>query len=105
MRRTSIVAILLALLTAGTYWQVSRLEFLSYDDPDYITLNPIVQKGLSSEGMAWAFGNIHGEQTYWHPITWLSHMLDVQLFGLNQRHITWSVLPFILPTRFYSSCY
>src|SRR5438552_11037136 len=83
MRRTSTVAILLALLTAATFWQVSRLGFVSYDDPDYVTLNRVVQKGLSWQGLAWAFGNIHGEQTYWHPITWLSHMLDVQLFGLN----------------------
>jgi len=83
MRRTSIVAILLIFLTAATFWRVGGCDFLSYDDPDYVTLNPIVQKGLTAEGVAWAFGNIHGEQTYWHPITWLSHMLDVQLFGLN----------------------
>ena len=34
-------------------------------------------------GVAWAFGNVHGEKTYWHPLTWISHMLDVQWFGLN----------------------
>src|SRR3954471_20285094 len=83
MRRKATVVVLLILLTGVTFWRVGSSAFLSYDDPDYVTLNPIVQKGLSAEGLAWAFGNIHGEQTYWHPVTWLSHMLDVQLFGLN----------------------
>src|SRR5258706_6609123 len=83
MPRHRIVAVTLVLLTLATFWGVSRNGFVSYDDPDYLTSNTIVQKGISKEGLAWAFGNVHGEQTYWHPLTWLSHMIDVQLFGLN----------------------
>ena len=83
MKRTTLVAVGLVLLTAAIFCRVGSLEFLSYDDPDYITLNPIIQKGLSGEGLAWAFGKIHGQETYWHPITWVSHMLDVEMFGLR----------------------
>jgi cytochrome c-type biogenesis protein CcmH/NrfG len=57
--------------------------FINYDDPVYVTENRHVQAGLSGPGLAWAFLNLHGEHTYWHPITWVSHMLDCQLFGLN----------------------
>src|SRR5262249_30491392 len=45
--------------------------------------NGIVQRGLTAEGLAWAFGQLHGTATYWHPLTWISHMLDCQLFGLK----------------------
>ncbi|HMC28626.1 MAG TPA: tetratricopeptide repeat protein, partial [Verrucomicrobiae bacterium] len=55
----------------------------NYDDPDYVTSNPVVQQGLTWQGVKWAFLNLHGQATYWHPVTWLSHMLDCQLFGLN----------------------
>lgn len=65
------------------YSPVVYFEFLLYDDPDYITLNPWVLNGLTWNGIKWAFFNIHGEKTYWHPLTWLSHMLDCQLFGAN----------------------
>src|SRR5436190_10809269 len=77
------VVLLLVVLTWGVFWRVSRCEFVNYDDPDYVTANPMVQHGLTWEGVKWAFGNLHGQATYWHPITWLSHMLDCQLFGLN----------------------
>ncbi|MEI7729644.1 MAG: glycosyltransferase family 39 protein [Verrucomicrobiota bacterium] len=65
------------------YSPVIYFDFINYDDPAYVTQNTWVQAGLTPKGVAWAFGNLHGEQTYWHPITWLSHMLDCQLFGLN----------------------
>ncbi|MEI7729642.1 MAG: tetratricopeptide repeat protein [Verrucomicrobiota bacterium] len=65
------------------YSPVWYFDFVNYDDPDYVTQNPWVQAGLTVRSIAWAFGSLHGEQTYWHPLTWLSHMLDCQLFGLN----------------------
>ena len=74
---------LLALSILVVYAPVLRHDFINYDDPDYVTQNPVVQAGLTLHGLKWAFFNLHGEHTYWHPITWLSHMLDVQLFGLN----------------------
>src|SRR6185436_3033533 len=42
-----------------------------------------VQPGLTWQGLKWAFGHLHGERTYWHPITWISHMADCQVFGLD----------------------
>jgi protein O-mannosyl-transferase len=81
--RHYLVAAVLAILTFSTFLKVRENGFVGYDDPDYLTLNPIVRQGLTRDGLAWAFGKIHGEQTYWHPLTWVSHMLDVQLFGMN----------------------
>lgn len=90
------------------YLRVIYHEFNIYDDPDYITLNPYVIKGISADGIKWAFLKIHGDKTYWHPLTWLSHMLDCQLFGLNPSahhlvnvffHIINSVLVFLFIKR------
>src|SRR6267142_6300953 len=81
MRRILLIVSALALVTGAVYWQVSHHSFINYDDPDYVTENPRVQKGLTAEGVAWAFANLHSEKTYWHPLTWISHMLDCQLFG------------------------
>ena len=73
----------LVLVTLGAHWRVLQNDFVNYDDNDYVTANPVVQKGLTLEGVRWAFGNLHGAKTYWHPLTWLSHMADCQFFGLN----------------------
>jgi Tfp pilus assembly protein PilF len=78
-----LVPLVLALLTLAVYWPVRHHAFINYDDPDYVTENRHVQAGLSRPGLAWAFFNLHGEHTYWHPLTWVSHMLDCQLFGVN----------------------
>jgi tetratricopeptide (TPR) repeat protein len=83
MRRDRFVLLLLVALTLGAFWRVSLCDFVNYDDNDYVTANPVVQKGLTVKGLAWAFGQLHGEKTYWHPLTWFSHMLDCQLFGLK----------------------
>lgn len=71
------------------YWQVINFDFVNYDDPEYITNNNIVQKGITIEGIAWSFTSF-GYASNWHPMTWISHMLDVQLFGLNpgMHHLT-----------------
>jgi protein O-mannosyl-transferase len=81
--RHYLVAAVLAILTFSTFLKVRENGFVGYDDPDYLASNPIVRQGLTREGLTWAFGKIHGEQTYWHPLTWVSHMLDVQVFGMN----------------------
>jgi tetratricopeptide (TPR) repeat protein len=73
--------LLLVLFTLALFSQVRQFEFINFDDPAYITQNPIVQQGLTSEGLSWAFKKLHGDDTYWHPVTWISHMLDCQLFG------------------------
>jgi protein O-mannosyl-transferase len=82
VKRETWISALLALLIGAVYWRVSQNEFIMYDDPDYVLGNPIVKRGLTTDGIRWAFANVHTEHTYWHPITWLSHMLDVQLFAL-----------------------
>jgi len=62
--------------------------FILFDDDDYVTENAHVQKGMSGESIAWAFTST--DAANWHPLTWLSHMLDVQLFGLDagKHHLT-----------------
>jgi hypothetical protein len=94
MRREWQIMALLATATIAVFWRVGRHEFVNYDDPAYVTHNPTVHAGLTWPGVKWPFGELHGEATYWHPITWLSHMLDCQLFGLRPagHHLTNLVL-------------
>jgi tetratricopeptide (TPR) repeat protein len=70
---------LLLLVTMAVYWPVTGFDFLNYDDPTFVSANLHVQGGLSWEGVKWAFGLTGGD--YWHPLTWLSLMLDATLFG------------------------
>ena len=93
-RRTTLLCLLLGAVTLAVYWPVRHHEFVNYDDPAYVTFNPTVQLGLTWSGVASACGQLHGEATYWHPLTWLSHMLDCQLFGLRPagHHITSLIL-------------
>jgi tetratricopeptide (TPR) repeat protein len=71
----------LLVITFLSYLQVMHNDFLNLDDDIYITENPHVLQGLTKSGIVWAFGFTGID--YWHPLTWLSHMLDCQLFGLN----------------------
>jgi Tfp pilus assembly protein PilF len=73
------IGVILLLATTTAYWGVWNHEFLNLDDNEYITQNPRVQAGLSWGGVAWAFTTDHAGN--WHPLTWLSHMLDQQMFG------------------------
>jgi len=75
-------------LTLAVFWPVTRSEFISYDDPYYLLNNPMVQRGVSAETVSWAFTTRHASN--WHPVTWLSHMVDVKLFGLKAggHHLT-----------------
>jgi protein O-mannosyl-transferase len=75
------MCLVIAVLVIIPYAQVAWHEFLLCDDNDYITTVPIVKEGLTWEGVKWAFNAPHASN--WHPLTWLSHMLDCQLFGLN----------------------
>jgi protein O-mannosyl-transferase len=80
-RQRSLVCALLAAVTLFTYWPVFHQGFVGLDNADYVTANATVRGGLSWAGLKWAFEPGHAAN--WHPLTWLSHMLDVQLFGLN----------------------
>jgi Tfp pilus assembly protein PilF len=75
------VGLLLAATTLIVFWPVTRCGFLNYDDPDYFTSNPHVLSGLTSANFIWAFTTGHASN--WHPLTWLSLMLDAQIFGKN----------------------
>lgn len=81
--RILLVCAFLFLGTFALFWPARNYDFIGYDDPAYIFENPYVQAGLTRESIAWAFGNVASEATYWHPLSWMSHMLDCQLFGLN----------------------
>ncbi len=86
--RPGLISGLLVLAVFATYLPVIFLGFVNYDDPPYVTENPWVPKGLTAAGIKWAFTHAHSAN--WHPLTWLSHMLDVQFYGLHPvgHHIT-----------------
>jgi len=71
----------LALATIIAYEPVRHNGFVSYDDFKYITENPNVNSGITRQSITWAFTKVHSAN--WHPLTWVSHILDCQLFGLN----------------------
>jgi len=73
------LAALLVLATLTLYWPAIHTPFINYDDPLYVTANPRVLTGLSWDNVVWAFTTGHADN--WHPVTWLSLMLDASLFG------------------------
>lgn len=82
------ICIVLAVITLAVFWQTVQYEFVNSDDNIYIYENPFVQRGLTWAGLHWAF--TYGEIGHWHPLTWLSHMLDCQMYGLDAggHHLT-----------------
>jgi tetratricopeptide (TPR) repeat protein len=74
------VSLLLGFATLAIYFQTYRHDFVSYDDGDYVYGNVWVSRGLRLRGVIWAITALY---INWHPLTWLSHMLDVELFGLT----------------------
>src|SRR2546426_406815 len=75
----ALLSFLLLVATLAVFWLVGRFDFVNFDDPDYVSANPQVQKGLTVGGLSWAFRTGHAGN--WHPLTWISHMLDAQVFG------------------------
>jgi len=101
-----VLCLLLAAVTLAVYWPVTRCEFLNYDDPEYFASNPHVLAGLTPGNAIWAFTT--GQTGNWHPLTWLSLMLDVNLFGQGPAgphitnllfHLANTVLVFLLLRR------
>src|SRR5437867_6237053 len=70
----------LAVVTFGIYAQLVGHRFITFDDPSYIEENPMVNRGVTLAGLAWAFTTFHAGN--WHPLTWIAHMIDSQLFGM-----------------------
>src|SRR5882724_10278321 len=70
----------LAIVTFGIYAQLIGHRFITFDDPTYIHDNPMVNRGVTLAGLAWAFTTFYAGN--WHPLTWIAHMIDSQLFGM-----------------------
>ena len=92
MKREVLVCAGLTAVVLAVYWQVGQHAFINYDDPDYVTANPYVRAGITRAGVAWALTTGHASN--WHPLTWLSHMLDCELWGVQPgaHHLTSVVL-------------
>jgi tetratricopeptide (TPR) repeat protein len=82
------IAVFLIVINLLAYAPVWRYGFVNYDDPQYVKDNPDIKDGLTLHGVSWAFTT--GYQANWHPITWLSHMTDIELFGFKAggHHLT-----------------
>lgn len=81
-------ALALVAFNVAVYASVRNFEFVRFDDPDYVTGNAQVTSGVTWQGLKWALTTGHAAN--WHPLTWLSHMMDVQVFGVNAgaHHVT-----------------
>jgi len=104
------LVLLLILAVLAVYWQVLGNGFINYDDDTYVTANRYVRHGISLESISWAFTTRHSAN--WHPLTWLSHMLDGELFGMNPMghhltslllHLANTILLFLLLARMTGS--
>ncbi len=76
-----LVGLLILAVTAAVYWQITRFRFVNYDDYEYVVKNPRVHAGLTADNIRWMF-----TETYfanWHPLTWISYMLDAEIFGID----------------------
>src|SRR5580658_3023892 len=76
-----VLGFLLVVVTLALYYPITHLPFINYDDNLYVTENVNVQSGMSWDTVQWAFATYQASN--WHPLTWLSHALDCQLFGLD----------------------
>src|SRR5258706_7290366 len=105
-RRTILIRVLLAVATSAAYLPLFRNGFIKYDDREYVLENFHVRGGVTWENVNWAFQTSYSSN--WHPLTWISHMLDVQLFGIKPAghhfssllfHVANAVLLFLLLQR------
>ncbi len=92
MKRELWIGLVLVAATLAVYAPVGQFGFVEFDDREYVTQNPQVQSGLSPESLAWALTTGHASN--WHPLTWISHMVDCGLFGLNAGWHHWMSLLF-----------
>ena len=111
-RRNLLICLCLAVAILVIYSPVSRFGFVNYDDGDYVASNAHVQSGLTLRGVVWAFTTNHAAN--WHPLTWLSHMLDWQLWGGRAGahhlvnvllHVTNTLLLFVVLSRMTASAW
>ena len=100
-RRSALVALLLAGCTIALFAPAVGFQFVAFDDPAYVSTNSHVAGGLTLAGLRWAFVATDGAN--WHPLTWISHLTDVTLFGLNPagHHLTSILLHTASTTLFF----
>jgi tetratricopeptide (TPR) repeat protein len=107
LQQRRLICLLLVLLTLALYQPVANHDFVNFDDDQYITGNFHVNAGLTWSDIVWAFRS--GYAHNWHPLTWISHMLDCQIYGLNPAghhltsllfHIVNTVLLFLFLSRY-----
>ena len=101
-----IIIIFLTIATLIVFWNVQNHEFINHDDPLFITENYHIQSRFTWKSISWAFTTTSPD--YWHPLPWLSLILDYQLYGLNPKgyhlnnmmlHILNTLLLFIILKR------
>lgn len=116
LRQSACICLALIVIVFAVYLQVGNHAFLNYDDNIYVTGNPHVADGISAKSIIWAFTTF--EASNWHPITWLSHMIDAELYDMDPAghhltsvaiHAISTVLLFLLLLRisglpWHSSC-
>ena len=90
INRKFLVCLILVIVILAVYWNLSRYEFINYDDNIYVSENQQIQSGLTKENLVWSFNLQENKKFYWHPLTWISHMLDVELYGMDpaRHHLT-----------------
>ncbi len=88
LRLNAGICLILVTIVCAVYMQVGNHAFLNYDDTVYVTGNPRVAEGITAAGIVWAFTTF--DASNWHPVTWLSHMVDAELYDLDPRghHLT-----------------
>src|SRR5210317_2283985 len=105
-RENFILCSAIIILIIGIFWPVFSFDYVLYDDGGYVYNNQNVLRGLTLENVKWAFTTF--DRSNWHPLTWLSYLLDVELFGMNPGaqhginlffHILNSVLLFVILTK------
>jgi protein O-mannosyl-transferase len=84
-KKDILICLFLIISTFSIYARVLNYDFINFDDNVYVTENELVKKGITADAIIWSFTHFHAG--YWHPLTWISHMMDCQFFGLNAgRH-------------------
>src|SRR5215471_11307165 len=92
--RGFIAAAFLVVLTVASYWRTRDMNLLYYDDKTYISDNTHIRNGVDLASLAWSMTTLF---QYWHPVTWISHAIDCQLYGLKPagHHITNTIIHII----------
>ena len=81
IRYEVLICFFIVIVTSAVYWRIGKFEFIEYDDHEYIIHNPHIQEGLTLKSITWSFKATYAVN--WHPVTWLSHILDVEFYGMD----------------------